>query len=761
VKFLAQYPEFVEQSAQMKTFAAWSHFQLGNFPEATALLARLRSERDDGGDRTLEVNLAISSGNWNSLLSHTEHEWTKRADRTPRELLRSGQLAAYLGSARSKDLIYAAAENGSESAEILLGCYGTAVSSGWEDDPQVARWLDAAAALSGDQGPVQRMSLRQMVELQPDWNRRETETWQQLNAGTLPMFGAGHLLNRSLVSLFFLPALANPVENDLRRRSIVFAYCGNRPQMLVSVKTLVLDATALLTFSLLGITTQIFSSFESIIIAHSTMGWLFDERRSIQFHQPSRVKRVRELKRYLDEGALKKFTPSTSRDHDLAAEIGDDLADLLAEAGSRDSDDIKQYLVVKPYPVHRISSMMEETVDLTEYQSHLCGCQDVVDALVRRGQLTTAEEQRARSYLKANEMPWPHVTSIADNATLYLDEVTLSYFQHLALIPKLCAAGFTAFVAEAESSERDALLRYESLTLTATTLLDGLRQELAEGIASGKVRLSPVLLRSDDNDEDAAVALRNHPTGTILHAAPMADALVIDDRAINQHQFIAVESGRKPLLTSFDVLEMLHRNGALDERTLLEHVTKLRQAGFCFIPVRAEELVALVLGARAEEGKLVETAELKSVRESILRARMTDALQLPKEHIWLAGMSDACLQVLKGQWRDNIDDGDARARSNWLLELLDWRGWMHRIPGTPNVDDSRKGRLRIMQLLTAIDGQSVAVNRRYWKWLEDDVLESIRNEEREAFQWLMEQAKALIAHAVTHGEDILAKDNEN
>jgi hypothetical protein len=379
------------------------------------------------------------------------------------------------------------------------------------------------------------------------------------------------------------------------------------------------------------------------------------------------------------EGILKRLTLSTAHDHELASEIGDDLADLLAEAGSRAGDETKQYLVVRPYPVHRVSSMMEETVDLSRYQSHLCGCQDVVDALVRRGQLTAVEEQRARNYLKTNELPWPHVTSVNDNATLCLDGVTVSFFQHLGLLPKLHAAGFTVFISEDESSERDALVRYESLTSQATKLLDDLREDLAAGIADGKVRLSSLPLGSGDNDEESAVTFRNHPTGTILSAASLADVLVIDDRAINQHQFIAVESDRKPLLTSFDILEMLHRDGKLDEQTLAEHVTKLRQAGFCFIPVRVEELTIFLKGAATGEGMLVETAELKAIRESVLRIRMTDVLQLPKEHVWLTGTSDVCLRVLKEQWRENVNDVDARARSNWLLELIDWRGWMHRI----------------------------------------------------------------------------------
>ena len=64
------------------------------------------------------------------------------------------------------------------------------------------------------------------MDLQPDWQQRETETWQRLHAGEMPIFAAGYLLNRSLVSLFFLPALANMAQVDPRKRAAIFAYSG-------------------------------------------------------------------------------------------------------------------------------------------------------------------------------------------------------------------------------------------------------------------------------------------------------------------------------------------------------------------------------------------------------------------------------------------------------------------------------------------------------------------------------------------------------
>jgi hypothetical protein len=739
----------VDQSDQVKTIAAWTSYHLGDFKAAEGLLARLRSTRDEPGDRALEVNVAIASGNWNELVTFAEREWAKRDERTAHELIRAAQLASYVGSTRARELVSAAAEKGKDSAEILIGCYGIAVSVGWEDSAQVASWLQAAANLSGDDGPVQRMSLQELVERQPAWNRRETEIWEQLSAGALPMFGAAHLLNRSLVSMLLLPALSNLTQSDVRRRAVIFAYSGARSPRIVNADTLALDATALLTFGLLGLTTALMDAFNTIVIPHSTLAWLFNERQRIQFHQPSKIKDAEGIKRFIDSGTLKRFDLSTTPDPNLAAEVGDELAELLAEVDNGLGDDT-QRLVVRPYPVHRLGSLMEENADLSAHNNHLCGCMDIVDALVRRGRLTAAEELRARSYLSLNEKPWSHFTVIADNALLFLDDLAISYFQHLGLIPNIRAAGFRVYIAERESSEYSALIQYASLAADVTELLDNLQRDLAYGITTNKVRVSTLRRGSESDDEDDA-AFRHHPSTTILYAAPLVDAIVVDDRSINQHLSVTAESIQKPLLTSLDVLDILHRKGKIDNHARLEHVTRLRRAGFALVAVEAAELSSLIAAATTHEGKLVESAELKAIRESILRIRMSDILQLPKEHVWLAGLSDACSHALRAQWRDDIPDDDARARSNWLLEILDLRGWMHRLPGSPSEEDGRKGRLRVVQLMMRLDKQPRTVKRRYWTWLEERLLKPIKDEEPEAYAWIVSHAGALIEGAVTNG----------
>ncbi len=79
-----------------------------------------------------------------------------------------------------------------------------------------------------------------------------------------------------------------------------------------------LDPTVLLTAGILGTIDKVFSVFEKIIVPHGTLGWLFEEKQRIQFHQPSKVTDSMEIKRLLANNALKEFEATVTPDTELA-----------------------------------------------------------------------------------------------------------------------------------------------------------------------------------------------------------------------------------------------------------------------------------------------------------------------------------------------------------------------------------------------------------------------------------------------------------
>ena len=180
------------------------------------------------------------------------------------------------------------------------------------------------------------------------------------------------------------------------------------------------------------------------------------------------------------------------------------------------------------------------------------------------------------------------------------------------LLRKLSDAGFVAIVAPSDISQSEWLVRYEQLSREALATIDHLRDSLAGGIERGNVQLAPTFILDEDQSE---FRLANHPSFGILSAATLADVLVIDDRHFNQHGTLSGDFGSRPVWSTYDIISF----HSTDLSELVERVTSLRRAGFCYVPLRPEELITLVKAAHVADGGIVETAELKAIRENLLQ----------------------------------------------------------------------------------------------------------------------------------------------
>lgn len=736
VDFLKENTNLLSQSMRLRMSYAWGLYHEGAFLESRAVLAELSDEVGSPDYRGLEVNLGIATGDWASLSAYIANEYRNRADRNAHDLIGAAQLALHLGSPQAKDLVFEAAAKADDDSAILAAAYFIATSGGWEDEPQVFQWLEKAAELSGDDGPLQRMSLKDILDRKPQWDRRESETWSLLAQGEIPIFLAAQSLNRTLIGLMTFPALANLRENDPRRRSAIPAYSGKRMPFEFDIrgKVAALDATALLTLSFLKVLDVALDAFETIYVPHSTLWWLFEERQKATFHQPSRIANAREVRDFLATGVLEKFAPGTAASSDLAAQVGDELAALITEAERvRDGDD-SQHIAVRSAPVHRLSSLMEEEADLSAHASVLSSCLAVVEKLRQKGQITADEEKRARAYLQLHEKPWPNQPDIADRATLYLDGLAIRYLLHLGMLGKLKAAGLRVVASPREVSETDALISYERISEEVQNVIERIRTSLNSLIESGKMRVG----RSRNFDDFEEKSISTHPSVGTLALAPYCDVAIIDDRFLNQHANIDVGGTQAPVLTTLDLLDALVAAGVLSENDRLEHRTRLRRAGYFFVPLSVDELERCLKESTVADGAVVETAELKAIRESILRVRMSDWLRLPEEAPWLDGTLKGFIRVLRNLWVDGADIEGVTARSNWLVKQYDVRGWAHSL--VPENADSvvRVGRaVHILLLLTPPIGVQRSVVAAYWNWVEEGILAPIQEQFPDVYEWLV------------------------
>ncbi len=742
VNFLRSQNSFLSQSKLLQMFYCWALYHEGALLEARSELAKLSDGKENPNYRALQVNLGIYLGDWNSLSAVIGTEYQDRDKRSASELIVAAKLAFYLGSPLAKDLTIAATIKGDENADVLTAAYFLATSAGWDDD-EVSQWIQKAAMFSGEDGPLQQMTLEDLLDRKPEWDRRESETWQLLRRGQLPMFLAGQSLNKTLIDLMLFPAFANLSESDPRRRGLIAAYSGKRqPLQFEKIGTVGMDSTALLTLSLLGLLDKGLDAFGVVWLPHSTLAWLFEEKQKISFHQPSRIRDAHHVRDLIATDMLEKITPSTIVDSELASQVGDELAILIAEAEKDRETDTSQRIVVRSSPVYRVTSLMKEEADLANYAGVMSSCLSIITKLREKGQITAEEEQRGFAYLQLQEKPWPNQPEINDGATLYLDGLAISYFSHLGVLEKLKLAGFKVIITQREVSEVNALISYSGITDKIHTAVEDIRSALNSRIESGKILVD----RCFDTKKLKENSIAEHPTVAVIALSRNCDAIISDDRFLNQHTMIAESGHQSQLLTTLDLLDFLVSTGSITSNDQLECRTKLRRAGYLFIPIDANELTSLLYNSDIKDGKVIETAELKSIQESILHVRMSDWLQLPQEVFWLDMGLKILVQVLRELWVDGCDFSKSEAYSNWLMEQIDVRGWAHRFEVMQGDNLIKNGRgAHIMMLLRFHTEASLEVKKAYWHWLEDNVLNPIKEYHPNLFAWIIEWQQNMVS----------------
>ena len=650
-------------------------------------------------------------------------------------------------------LVQEAAKKGNDDADVLAAAYLLATRIGW-DDEEVSQWLQRAAELSGPDGPVKSVTLKDMLDRKPEWDRQQSDLRQKLLHGEIPMYLAGDALNRTLIDLMLHPSLANPEVMDPRYRIAVPAYDEKRrPSSLSTLSQVGLDISALLTLGYLDLLDKTLEAFDTVHIPHTTLDWLLIEKRNIGFRQKSLIREARRISELMSRGAVEKLKTTATRDTSLSDQIGDELAQLIAEAERGRELDESQHIVIRSYPIQRIASLIEhEEVDLTDRRSILSSCHGIVEYLRKRGGFTTPETKKARAYLRLHDQPWPDEPKIRPGAVLYLDEEAVGHLLHLKILGKLRDHGLRPVVSPEVASRANQLLDYEEVCGGITEVIERIRSSISSRIESGKVK-SGSRIRAD---QAAAPSVTEHPTSGLFFLSEHCNAIIADDRCLSQHPSIKVSGQETPLFTTLDLIDALVSSDRITAEDRLHHRTRLRQAGYIFVPVDVDELIYHLDDASVENGKVAETAELKAIRENLLLVRLSGCNLSDEKDGWLRMLFSTFREALKELWKRGGDLSDlqaqsdwrsnVQARSDWILRQLDLRIWAHCFEsdtGEHMVGRGYVAHVMLMLLLPIEELQQVKED--YWRWIEDRVLDPLREQSPELYLELVEWYRGHIA----------------
>lgn len=784
-EFIESHLDFLEKSKQLQFFYCWALYCEGRLVEARQKLERLDDELEDLNHRRLYVGIRIASGDWSGLSGFVVREHDKREVRNAADLMFAAELAVYVRSPKVKELILAAVSKGGDDPKILTAAYFWALSIGWES-AETSRWILKASELSGEDGPIKQMPIREILDRQPKWNQKVSEISQSIYRNEMPLFLAASHLNRSLIDLTLSTALSNLSENDPRRRRTIPSYSGNyksTPTDIDVEQPIGLDATALLTLSFLGILDKVFDTFDKVYIPHSTMAWLIEEKQRAMFHQPSRIRDAHKMRDLLSREILKRFIPSTTADNFLLVQLGDELAPFITEAENSGKKGDVQHIVVSPSPIHESDLSMGRETSTREHAAVISGCLPVVEKLRDKGHLTSEEMENAGNYLQAHEKPRPNQPEITDEAVLYLDSVSITYFLHLGILEKLHNAGFTLVVSPREISEANELIAYEGISSKVIKVIERIRSSVRSHIETRKITVG----RQQAINKRTGQPVVENPTVDALTLINDCDVIISDDRFINQIEYGQLDNAQSRILSTLNLLDTLALSGSISPQKRLEYKTQLRRAGYAFIPVdedelaqqirqssvipanedelarqirqssvtpvNGDELAQQIKQSAIREGTLSETAELKAIRENILQIRMSDFLQIPQEVFWLNSIYDVFTRVLKNLWVERGDSADdTTVRSDWILNCIDIRGWAHRF-GSENGDNLVKiwrGEYILMLTMPPL-GASQEARDSYWKWLGERVLKPVRNLAPDLYNRIVEVQKAQISEISKQG----------
>ena len=653
--FLKSTVGLVQQRPEIRSARAWALFDDGDHLAAKQLNDELMSERSDGVDIALDINIAIRTGDWERFPIISAKAFEMRAQLHSQMLLSLAKLVGFTDPTQAVALAQEAVDRDCNDPAVLIGAHMVAIAA--RRDDLAMPWVHKAAELSKDKdgGLIRTYSHRDLVEFM----NSSAESWKHKNemyrTGQVPIHMAASMFNAPLTQMLVGVPRRNASEVDARRRQPTPIRTGKRrPIPAHGFSRIALDITALIILNELDRLKDVFQSYSHIFISPRVMETMLSDREKVAFHQPSRISEVKPLMALLTARRIK--VVRATGEAPILNEVGDEIASLLKAARDQGGQ------LVHPGVLFKASSFMEEHAELGELVSLVTDPIDVANALLQNGSITKTLHDEGVDYLL-------HTGSIArsavtDGSPLFIDGLAFQYLQQAKLLQPLINSGHAVSIHQNTVDEWQALLATEPQTEEMKAALDGIRLMLREGLMSGKVQFLTQSRRQRGQLNEIALL----PVMDLLEDISPVEAAVVDDRMFADNSFLSDSNGvTVPLLSSLDILDALVARGTMSADAYRDALHTLRARCFFCIPIPSADLLRFLEGASVVEEKLRETAELRVIREYLARLHSTDVLCTPSDLEYLDALWNCGTFAIAKLWEnDSIPVGETIAKADWV-----------------------------------------------------------------------------------------------
>jgi tetratricopeptide (TPR) repeat protein len=733
VRLIEAHPFLRDQNVAFMRSYGWQLFRLGRLREAKEIVEQIERQLPNERDLQLESAIALDTGEWETLAGPLTAALDPTRDLDGPALIRAAHLSQASGQGPTMDLVRAALAKGEDDPTVLLGGYHLFVEEGLEEErPEAYEWFRKALALSGPDGPIQTVEMKELLSRQTEWNEHTRDVTENMTRGDLPLVVAGPGLRTTVVDIVLRNLIRNSKLSDGRRRAAIPLFTGRRlPAAPGTLGSVAFDITALLVMGWLGILPKVFDAFPQIVLPAGALIELFEGRRRIRQTQRTRLQKAVEVRDAIAKGRLKVLrTPSLARDP-LSAEVGVELAALLSEAKSANG------IVIRPAPVHRIGLEEPADADLTNYSDHLCDMHGLLKALTDLNAVDEETEKSAKHYFSVQDKGWAASIAPEPGLPILLDGLSLVYLQHTGLLQTFLTTFPTVYIHVSTEEEANVLIEHDQNISEVLRVIDDIRIEIRRANAAGRVLFGPRRADTSENDFDGAQSSIN-----LLSNLKGAEAVVFDDRALNKEPFAVDATGhRARMLSTLDIIDELLARSVLTQEQHRSLRYRLRASGAMLVPANAGELVAAAMRNRQNEAP-----EFRAIRDSFDLARLFEMPQFPGEMRWFMSYVHAVKSAVLQIWNTEPDEDRARSLASAVFALRpspdDWVGrWNGNPPPNWIMAVSRA---LVGGFALPIEIADRAKIERYQRWFEEMLMSDLRSVSPETYQQVITYLRSFI-----------------
>ena len=338
---------------------------------------------------------------------------------------------------------------------------------------------------------------------------------------------------------------------------------------------------------------------------------------------------------------------------------------------------------------------------------------------------------------------------------MYVEDSALSYLQGAGIMESVAAAGLDIRVHPNVLSRSNAFIAEGDIGHKLGTSIEQIRTLLRNAVDNGRASFLP---RAADRDEGIPNReFRFQTTASLLVGSTACDALCVDDRCINGRANFGGDSAQLvPIACVLDVLRHLLSQGVIDATGHWMARHKLRRGGFAFLDVEADELVHWLKSARFAHDQMMESAELRTLRQEIARIDFLGSPSLQETLALFKKLNLVCKAAIERLWGDaSLAIERARALSDWV-----WHNLMKNALLAPQqIEGSRHGAwardllsLRLGHLLLPTTIQSMERRSQFADWIEQSVLKYLRPANPQLIETALAQCFQRISSFEDHQE---------